>query len=82
MSRAPGAQGLAKEWPLWPPVRAARGWCSEVLGHCGCTSFLDSTSVCRERSEECDPSQQPGGARPYLVCLSGMILGEFTEAGT
>lgn len=41
--------------------------------------------VCRDRNEECDPSQQPGGARPYLVSgmsLSGMILGEFTKVGT
>lgn len=70
----PSTQGLTKQGPPWPPARAAQRWCSGVLGHCSCTSLLDSsTSVCRDRNEERDPSQQPpGGARPYLV--SGMSL--------
>lgn len=66
--------------PKGPPSRGHRGHWRGQLG-AGVVESWDTVAarvswtpsqVCRDRSEECDPSQQPGGARPYLV--SGMSL--------
>lgn len=40
----PSTQGLTKQGLPWSPARAAWCWCSGVLGHCSCTSFLDSST--------------------------------------
>lgn len=79
--------------PKGPPSRDHRGHRQGQLS-AGVVESWDTVAarvswtppqVCRDRSEECDPSQQPGGEPDhiwYLVCLSGMILGEFTKVGT
>jgi hypothetical protein len=79
--------------PKGSPSRGHRGHWRGQLG-AGVVESWDTVAapvswtppqVCRDRNEERDPSQQPPGEPDhiwYLVCLSGMILGEFTKVGT